>query len=84
MSTILVQLGNAKLRIPVFRDEVTTRTLAQQVSERLKKIEGESERIDTQAFALRAAFEFAAEVHELRVAREQDQRDMGVCLDRIL
>jgi len=32
--------------------------------------------VDTQAFALRAAFDFLAELHQIRQEHEQDHKDL--------
>lgn len=80
----VVELGHARLLVPIVENEETTRKIAQRVTDRLKGIEGTSERLDTYAFALRAAFEFAAELHAVQEERGEDQRDMTRCLDRIL
>jgi len=80
---IQVQLGKAKILVPVCEDEETTRAIAERVTARLKQIEEESDRIDTHAFALQTAFSFATEVHALRGDSEQDTREITLALDKI-
>ena len=84
MSRLLVQIGNARLEVPLVGDEATTRKLAAQLTGRLQRIEAESSRIDTQAFALRAAFELASELHLMRTERDTEQHDLTLMLDRIV
>lgn len=81
---MLVHLGKARIRVPIVGDEATTLRLAEELSARLQQIETESERIDTQAFALRAAFEYAAELHRLRRERDEEQHDLAIVLDRVV
>lgn len=81
--TIQVKIANVTVRVPVYLDEKTTRALAEQVSDHIKEIEGTASRIDTQAFALQAAHEFAAELHALKREQERDTRDLVVTLDAI-
>ena len=80
---IKVKLGNAEIQLPLYQDEKTSKQIAQRVTERLKRIEEESDRIDTHAFALRAAFEFAAEAHAIQQEADDDTREIGVALDAI-
>ena len=47
---------------PVQGDVTNTRALVKKINARLKQIEAGSDRVDTQTFALLAAFSFAAEL----------------------
>lgn len=82
--------GKAKVRIrsipvtlPIHIDMETTGILAREVEERLKRIEDDSDIIDTQRFAIQAAYEFAGELHDLEARQEQDTRDLVKALERI-
>lgn len=80
---IQVQVGGKTIRVPVYRDRETTQRLVRRVNERLKAIEQESDRIDTQAFALEAAIAFAAELDEAEADIEAEQTELFTALDRL-
>ena len=82
-STLQVKIGKATLKVPLCVDEQTTLAVAQRISDRLQEIEEHAPRIDTQAFALQAAYEFAAEMHLLRKEQDQDAHDLIKALDAI-
>lgn len=71
-----VTLAGVRLRVPVYLDPETTLAIAERVNDRIKAIEAASTRIDSQAFALTAAFEFATELHAANAERDQDHRDL--------
>lgn len=83
MKTVRIEVGGKTVHSPVFEDVHTTRELAKQVTERLKAIESESDRIDTQAFALTAAISFAHEASRLRNEQEADTQDILKALDEL-
>ncbi len=85
MSEDFVQARVAKvnLRLPVYRDKQTTLAIAEEVSARVAAMEAEAGRIDSQAFALQAAFAIATELHAEKAARDADTRDLLKVLDRI-
>lgn len=78
-----VRIGSIPLVLPIHIDLETTGILAQQVEDRLKRIEAESGTVDTQRFAVQAAYELAAELHDLEKRQEQDTRDLVKSLERI-
>lgn len=71
-----VTIGNVQLTVPVVRDIPTTQRLAARVAERLQDIEKRSSRVNTVAFALEAAFSFAAELEEEKLARNEEQAEI--------
>lgn len=81
--TITVRVGNQNLIVPVFIDQETTHQVAKLVSERLREIEGQSARIDSQRFALLAAMHFACEWEGARREAEQETKDFVKALSRI-
>lgn len=85
MSDEFVQARVAKvnLRLPVYRDKQTTLAIADEVSARVAEMEAQAGRIDSQAFALQAAFAYAAELYAEKADREADTRDLLKVLDRI-
>lgn len=84
---IAVRLGKVTLQVPVVDDEETTREIAASISRRLDEIEKASPRIDTQGFALRVAYEYAAQAHglaaDLEEANRQFLRALGEVNDRL-
>ncbi len=81
--TVLRKVGGATLQVPVFVDEETTDELVRLVNARLQKIEGESTRIDTQAFALLAAVSFAEDYLRLQEERRHDQEEILKTLRKV-
>ena len=80
---VKVKLGGKTVEVPVYRDSRATLKLAERLNERLKAIEAASGRIDTQAFALEAAFAFAAEAQRLEDDSEADRTATLKELDRL-
>ncbi len=78
-----VKLGGKTVEVPVYRDSRATLKLAERLNERLKAIEAKSSRIDTQAFALEAAFTFAAEAQRLADNADADRVTTLKELDRL-
>ena len=62
--TMRVKIGNTPLDVPIHRDEETTLAIVERVNQRLKAIEDQARVIDTQQFALLAAYAFAIETTE--------------------
>jgi len=62
--TMRVTLGNMPLDVPIHRDEDTTLALVERVNKRLKAIEAQSPVIDSQRFALLAAYAFVIEASQ--------------------
>jgi len=80
---VKVKLGGKSVEVPVYRDNLATLKLAALINERLKAIESQSGRIDTQAFALETAYAFAAEAQRLTDEADADRVSTLKELDRI-
>ena len=78
-----VELGRLRLRVPVYEDKTKTLALVKKINKRFKQIEDTSGRIDTQSFALLAAYSFAVDAEELREDSSDETRDMLVGLEKI-
>lgn len=78
-----VEVGGVKLALPVFQDRETTLRIVEEVNKRLAEIESESQRIDTQAFALEAAFSFAAQAAELEQHKQRETSEVLVSLTKL-
>lgn len=81
--TLKVRLGATTIETPVVRDESTTAHIVETVNEKLREIEQGSARVDTQAFALQAAFAFAAELFQLREAVSRQEAQLLTALDQV-
>ena len=80
---ITQEIANAKISVPLHKDANTSKKISEEVSERIREIEDETGRIDTQAYALRAAFEFAAKAHAQQEGHEKDIAEFIKALDAI-
>ncbi len=80
---IQARVAKVNLRLPIYRDRQTTLTIADEVTARVAEMEAEAGRIDSQAFALQAAFAYAAELHAEKAERDADTRELLKVLDRI-
>ncbi len=78
-----IMLGRLKLKVPVYKSAEFTQKIADEVTKRLQEIESQSDRIDTQAFALSAAMSYAIEVAKARDEASSDTRQMLLALNRI-
>ena len=78
-----VRIGNSAISVPICSDPAATQTIAKEITQRLQEIEKSSPRIDTQAFALRAAYDFAAEAYELRQRLDAADREFLRALDEL-
>ena len=74
--TIRTRIAGTVVELPLVRDEAYTAQIADKVTERFREIEAASSRINTQAFALQAAFSFAAELEHLNTEREEEIREL--------
>lgn len=78
-----IRIANVNLRVPVVVNEETTQDIAKEVEECIARIESESSVIDTQKFALLAAFSFAVEKQVLQAEHDQDNRDLVKALETL-
>jgi len=78
---IQTKIANVTLRLPVYRDEIQTVALAKEVERLVASMEAGADRIDSQAFALRAAYEFAKQLRELEDENAADLKELLKTLD---
>ena len=83
MASIDVQISGRTLRVPVVDTPAQTKKIAAIVSKRLDEIEAESDRIDTHAFALQAAFSFVAEAYVEQEASSDANTDFFDALQNL-
>jgi cell division protein ZapA (FtsZ GTPase activity inhibitor) len=74
--TLKKKVGGITLPVPIYVDEATTDDLIRKVNRRMKELEDESGRIDTQAYALLTALAFAEEARAERERSETQQADL--------
>jgi len=80
---IEVRIANIPVRVPVYRDEATTRALAEELNARIQQLEQKARKIDTQAYALRVAYELLTAVVEQRAAAALEESALASSLERI-
>ncbi len=80
---VRLKIGSISVVLPVHENEEETLKIARRVEARLKKIEEESSTVDTMRFVLQAAYEFAAELHDLEKQYCDDEREFGKALEYI-
>ncbi|NUM53042.1 MAG: cell division protein ZapA [Candidatus Hydrogenedentes bacterium] len=76
--TVEVRIAGLTLRVAPCGTHEQTAAIVEAVNARLKQFEAASTKVNTQAFALQAAYEFAKELAELQdriAAEEQTVRD---------
>lgn len=79
-----VTIAKASVQVPIYRDLETTRALAHRVSDRIAQIAQAYGRLDTHAFALRAAFEFATDLEAAKEELADENRELALALEPIL
>jgi cell division protein ZapA (FtsZ GTPase activity inhibitor) len=80
---IQLNLRNKSIRVPIIENAKTSQRIAELVDEKLAEIEADSDRIDTQSFALEAAYLFAGELISLQQSLQKDEKDLIKALDSI-
>lgn len=80
---VQARVAKVNLRLPVYRDEATTLSIADEVTAKVAALEAEAGRIDSQAFALQAAYAFAVALRQEKAGREEDNKELLKALDRI-
>jgi len=70
------EVAGKTIEVPVYGDRERTLDLVRRVTARFKAIESESDRIDTQAFALRTALSFAADLANAEAEHQAEQEDV--------
>lgn len=80
---IQVTVAGVKLSVPVLADPETTLRAAREVTRRIRLIERESARIDTQAFALQAAISLAEDLEARDQVQESDDAEMVLALEKL-
>lgn len=78
------KLAGVSLSVPICIDPETTQRVIESVNQRLSEIEARSTRINTQTFALLAAYSFAADLEELRRDSKADTQELLKALDKLV
>ncbi len=81
--TLRLKVANVSLDLPIQGDEANTRRLAKDLTRRIRAIEERSARVDTQAFAILAAYELAAELDAAHRDQQAGDKELVVLLDRL-
>ena len=80
---INARIAGKSIKVPIYRDRRTTLKLIQRLNSRIQEIEKNSDRIDTQAFALQAALSFAAELADIEAEQEAETTQVFNELDAL-
>lgn len=72
------------MSLPVCKSKVNSVELVRQLEARLSRIEDESNKVDSLAFALQAAYELTVELEEEREARQSEIEEIELKLERLL
>ena len=78
--TVDVKLSGLTVRVPTRGKPERSQQIADSVNARIQQIEKTSFKVNTQAFALQAAYEFAADLDQLKIqiANEQETAAMAI------
>ena len=71
-----VRIGGLSIRVPAHGSKEETQALVDRVNSRLQELEAASTKVNTQAFALQAAYEFARESDRIRQEAADTQLDL--------
>lgn len=83
MSLVQVTINKSTVEVPLVESVDVTEAIAARVTQMLLEIEGEGGRINTHAFALRAAHTFAAELRMCQEERARETMEVAKTLDRL-
>ncbi|MCK5862390.1 MAG: cell division protein ZapA [Candidatus Hydrogenedentes bacterium] len=78
-----LKIARIDIDVPIYKDVETTRAIAREVDERIKKVEKETEIIDTQKNAVIAAFDCLVEMRTLITEHEEDIQELAKSLERL-
>ena len=78
--TSRVDINGVKLDVPTYLDQETTQAIAQEVTDALRTVEANSERIDTQRFALEVCMKFATDLARERKRTTSTEDELGLQL----
>lgn len=81
--SVLVKIGPVSLRLPIHVDRELTAEIAQTVEDKYIEIEEEGGKVNTLHFAIRAAYEFAAELYDLQEKYREEEREYGKAFEHI-
>lgn len=84
MNSVPGELGGMPLQLPMCIDEETTRAVIGRVNQRLRDIEAASGRVNTQAFALQAAYAFAADLERAERRQQAATQELLGALDGLI
>jgi cell division protein ZapA (FtsZ GTPase activity inhibitor) len=81
--TVEVTIAGSRIRVPIYIDHETTLSIADKVDRHIAEIEARASRIDTHAFALTAAFQFAALCEQIEAEYRATEHTLIKTLHRI-
>ena len=81
---IPIQVGTYRTTLPIFRDRATSGKIVAQIEACVRAVEDNSQTVDTVAFVLGAAYEFACEAHRLKEEQEEQDTELVRSLSDLL
>ncbi len=78
-----ITIAGVKLIVPIYKSKAQTLQIAKQLNQRIRAIEEQSNRIDTQRFALEAGMWFATELAKARDGAVEQEAGLIKILERI-
>ena len=79
-----ISIAGVTLTVPIHKNKQHTQRVVADIEKRLKDIQDRSRRIDTQAFALQAAYELAVELDRTTQSRRETAEQILDTLQDIL
>lgn len=83
-SKVEVRLGGLNIRVVPFGTPQDTQTIVDTVNAKLAEIEATGVKVNTQAFALEAAYEFACDVARIRRECQSADEVLAATLEEVL
>jgi hypothetical protein len=81
---VSIQVGTYRTTLPIFKDRVTSEKIVARLEACVRAVEENSQTVDTVAFVLGAAYEFACEAHQLKLEQDEQDTELIRCLSDIL
>jgi hypothetical protein len=79
-----IQVGTYRTTLPIYRDKATSEKVVARLEACVRAVEDKSSTVDTVAFVLGAAYEFACEAHRLKEDMDEQDTELVRRLSEIL
>jgi cell division protein ZapA (FtsZ GTPase activity inhibitor) len=78
-----VTLAGVRVKVPLYRDDMSTLAIAETVNARFKHLEAQGAKVNTQLFALQTAFSLAVDLAQSQESANAADHDLLRALDKI-